>query len=49
VIVPAGALWMTVVLGVDPSTGTARFDDIHINLLDPVPPGQSMLIKSNLI
>ena len=29
---------MTVCLGDDPSTGTVRYDDVHINMLDPVPP-----------
>jgi hypothetical protein len=37
-VVPTGAYWMTVDLGADPSTGTARFDDVHINMRNPVPP-----------
>jgi hypothetical protein len=37
-VVPPDAYWMTVNLGVDPSTGTVRFDDVHINLRNPVPP-----------
>jgi hypothetical protein len=37
-VVPAGACWMTVYLGADPSTGTVRYDDIHINMRNPVPP-----------
>ena len=37
-VVPAGAYWMTIYLGDDPSTGTVRYDDIHINLRNPVPP-----------
>jgi hypothetical protein len=35
---PDGACWMTVILGDDPSNGTVRFDDIHINMLNPAPP-----------
>jgi hypothetical protein len=37
-VVPAHAYWMTVYLGDDPSTGTVRFDDIYINMRNPVPP-----------
>jgi hypothetical protein len=37
-VVPAGAYWMIVYLGADLSTGTVRYDDIHINLRNPVPP-----------
>jgi hypothetical protein len=37
-IVPHGACWMTVCLGNDPSTGTVRYDDIRINMLNPEPP-----------
>jgi hypothetical protein len=36
--VPAGAYWMTVYLGADPSTGIVRYDDIHINMRNPIPP-----------
>ncbi len=37
--VPSGAAWMTVYLGADPSTGTVRFDDIHMGMVSPAPQG----------
>jgi parallel beta-helix repeat protein len=37
-VVPAGACWMTVFLGADPADGRVRFDDIHLNMRNPLPP-----------
>jgi hypothetical protein len=35
---PEGACWMVVYLGADASTGTVRFDDVHIDMRNPLPP-----------
>jgi hypothetical protein len=35
---PANACWLKVELGLHPLDGLVRFDDIHINMVNPVPP-----------
>jgi hypothetical protein len=37
-VVPANGCWMQLELGMQPADGSVRFDDIHINMLNPVPP-----------